>query len=590
KRKHDLLDSSLPGSPAPEIDGGTGAALTQTTHFLPTPSIHAIKRTLAFSPLACSFTSSSVSSSIMHPVDPVRSREQFDREPGSGANAVADVIPTTETSQQIQKERVPPVSQSQGDVQKPGPDADDQDSKALPSQLSSSDATTSLVAVDTAPKQSGPGRPGRPKKKKRGPKPKEVPGSTAAPQDTQSGSGGDTSDTRTGTATYETQKARGQGHPPRGGNVAEQQEACPTRRRQPNRRIQTDEKKSSIRDTAKDPSRSEGKQSSDVSNPRSYYSSRYSSTRLAADEEDRKEEADRNAVEDMDVNLAASQLESVDLSEQDHKKSVSFCKLQHTSSATNQPMSRLSRLFGQEQQPVQVVQQVDLPLKPTDVLANDCGCIFRGPVVGGKAHGEGTLKWTNGEVYKGDFKDGYRTGKGKVTTSCGIVFEGHFHEGVYGKWTFRGQYMVEYVGHFHEGHLSEGKVTYSDGNSYEGTFHEGWRVEGKLTYADGRVYEGRFRGPYSTSLHHSSSVVGLLTFTSDDPRANWHLNRLNVYAPTSVAYCLAFYKSSHAPRSLRGHCRTGWDMTVAHYIDVALDLATQAVVKDKTHRYEAVTA
>ncbi|EJK66634.1 hypothetical protein THAOC_12432, partial [Thalassiosira oceanica] len=287
---------------------------------------------------------------------------------------------------------------------------------------------------------------------------------------------------------------------PRGSNVAEQQEACPTRRRQPNQRIQTDEKKR-IRDTAKDPSRSEGKQSSDVSNPRSYYSSHYSSTRLAADEEDGKEEADRNAVEDMDVDLAASQLESVDLSEQDQtKKSVSFCKLQHT----------------------------------------------RGPVVVGKAHGEGTLEWTNGEVYKGGFKDGYRTGKGEVTTSRGNVFVGHFHEGymtgegkvtytdggsfegrfhrgqkVYGKWTFRGQYMVDYVGHFHEGHPTEGKVTYSDGNSYDGTFHEGWRVEGKLTYDDGRVYEGRFRGPYSTLLHHSSSVVGLLTFTSDDPRRNF---------------------------------------------------------------------
>ncbi|EJK62601.1 hypothetical protein THAOC_16779 [Thalassiosira oceanica] len=115
------------------------------------------------------------------------------------------------------------------------------------------------------------------------------------------------------------------------------------------------------------------------------------------------------------------------------------------------------------------------------------------------------------------------TGEGKATYTDGGSFEGRFHRGqkVYGKWTFRGQYMVEYVGHFHEGHLSEGKVTYSDGNSYEGTFHEGWRVEGKLTYADGRVYEGRFWGPYSTSLHHSSSIVGLLTFTSADPRRDF---------------------------------------------------------------------
>ncbi|EJK70953.1 hypothetical protein THAOC_07648 [Thalassiosira oceanica] len=59
---------------------------------------------------------------------------------------------------------------------------------------------------------------------------------------------------------------------------------------------------------------------------------------------------------------------------------------------------------------------------------------------------------------------------------------------------------------------------------------------------------------------------------------------------SDIGRLLAFYKSSHAPRSLRGHNRIGWDMTVANYIDVALDLATQAVVKDKTNRYEAVTA
>ncbi|EJK53133.1 hypothetical protein THAOC_27488 [Thalassiosira oceanica] len=59
---------------------------------------------------------------------------------------------------------------------------------------------------------------------------------------------------------------------------------------------------------------------------------------------------------------------------------------------------------------------------------------------------------------------------------------------------------------------------------------------------------------------------------------------------SDIGRLLAFYKSSHAPRSTWSHYRTGWDMTVANYIDVALDLATQAVVKKKTHRYEAVTA
>ena len=123
-------------------------------------------------------------------LDCVRSWQQFDQEPGNGANAVADAVPTTETSRQLQKKSAPLVSQPQEDGQQPGLGADDQDSKALQSQLLSSDASASLVAAGTAPKKSG--RPGRPSKKKRGPKPKQVPGPTAAPQDTQSVSEGDT--------------------------------------------------------------------------------------------------------------------------------------------------------------------------------------------------------------------------------------------------------------------------------------------------------------------------------------------------------------------------------------------------------------
>ena len=261
---------------------------------------------------------------IPEPVlDHVCSRQQSDQEPGDGANAVADAVPTTDTSQQLQKERVPLVSQSQDDGRQPAPDPDDQDSKALQSQLSSSDALASLVAAGTAPKKSG--RPGRPLKKKRGPKPKQVPGSTAAPQDAQSVSDGDTRPNSQGTATGKSQ--RGRGRPPRDNNApAEGGTSIPAPRQQPSRDIKMDEVEIvSIRDAAKDPSRSTGKQTSDVSNSRSYYSSSYSSARSAADKKDGKEQAERKAVEDVDVNFTASQLESVALSEPEQtKKSVSF--------------------------------------------------------------------------------------------------------------------------------------------------------------------------------------------------------------------------------------------------------------------------
>ena len=91
-----------------------------------------------------------------------------------------------------------------------------------------------------------------------------------------------------------------------------------------------------------------------------------------------------------------------------------------SSSATNQPMSQVGRLFGRDQ-PQQVLKRIDLPLEPSDVLKNDHSCLFSGPVVGGKSHGKGTLVRDDWTVYEGDFKHGYRTGTGKITFKGGGV-------------------------------------------------------------------------------------------------------------------------------------------------------------------------
>ena len=71
------------------------------------------------------------------------------------------------------------------------------------------------------------------------------------------------------------------------------------RRQLPDRTKMTQEKVGSIRDTAKNKSRSTGKQSTDVRNPRSRYSRQYLSA--------------GSAIDNMDID---SQLESVNLSEQ----------------------------------------------------------------------------------------------------------------------------------------------------------------------------------------------------------------------------------------------------------------------------------
>ena len=312
-------------------------------------------------------------------------------QPGSAASA--------EPSQQLQKERVPLVSQSQGDGR---PDADDQDS-------SSAGAATSLLAVDTVQKKRGSGRP---KKRKRGPKTGQ-PGSAAASQDTQSGSGGDTRPNSQGTATGKSKRGRGR-PPPRDGIAPVDQEARVPTRQQPNRKITTKEKIGSIRDTAADPSRSTGKQTADVSNSRSRFNSTYLSARSA---------------EDSGAEGSAS------------PHSVGY---------------QAARRKKEEEE---------------QVLANDVDCEYRGPLLDGKSHGKGSVIWEDGTVYEGDFEHGYRTGEGKLIASDGVIFYvGGFYRGALtnGKRTYPDGGVFE--GRFHLGGRSKGIYTYPDGSVFEGEY------------------------------------------------------------------------------------------------------------------------
>ncbi|EJK51983.1 hypothetical protein THAOC_28792, partial [Thalassiosira oceanica] len=276
---------------------------------------------------------------------------------------------STEPSQQLQKERVPLVSQSQGDGR---PDADDQDS-------SSAGAATSLVAVDTAQKKRGSGRR---KKKKRGPKTGK-PGSTAASQDTQSGSSGTIRPNSQGTASGKSK--RGRGRPPSRDGTLELKDPVPKRRQLPNRGIKTKEKIGSIRDTAANPSRSEGRQSTDVSDSRSRYSSSYLSTKSA---------------EGTGVEGTASQHESVvcaALPEQEKTKSVSFSSNNNgpPASAGNprQSSTRWPRLSGGR-----VSEVVSIPLEYGDGYDLN-GALYSGRVENDKPNGRGKLRFEGVVLY-----------------------------------------------------------------------------------------------------------------------------------------------------------------------------------------------
>ncbi len=78
---------------------------------------------------------------------------------------------------------------------------------------------------------------------------------------------------------------------------------------------------------------------------------------------------------------------------------------------------------------------------------------YRGPIVRGKATGEGTISWPDGSVYTGDVIDGMANGLGSLVDKDGNVFEGVFVEGK---------------------QQGPGSAEYSDGRpSYRGRFVDG---------------------------------------------------------------------------------------------------------------------
>ena len=89
-------------------------------------------------------------------------------------------------------------------------------------------------------------------------------------------------------------------------------------------------------------------------------------------------------------------------------------------------------------------------------------------------HGQGTMKYTNGDVYTGNFTHGIPEGQGKMTYADGNVYEGNF----WGK--PHGQGIMTYAnGSTHEGtwYLNEkygqGETIYADGSKSSGSYNEG---------------------------------------------------------------------------------------------------------------------
>ncbi|EJK76349.1 hypothetical protein THAOC_01892, partial [Thalassiosira oceanica] len=317
---------------------------------------------------------------------------------------------------------------------------------------------------------------------------------------------------------------RGRGRPPsRGGIVPLELKApVPKRRQLPNRGIKTKEKIGSIRDTAANPSRSEGRQSTDVSDSRSRYSSSYLSA---------------NSAEGMGVEGSASQHESVvcaALPQQEKTKSVSFSPNNNGAPASagnpRQSSTRWPRLSGGR-----VSEVVSIPLEYGDDYDLN-GALYSGRVENDKPNGRGKLLFEGVVLYgchggkkydviiNGTFREGLLI-HGKQVTVCGVrLYEGNYKcVEADGRFTFFwhgwgemtqnwfkpgcgwGDYLY-YGGQFRAGEPDGRGKMHSNADKFQGTFYpslsdvpfsssgEMYLIPfvGTRTLADGSTQDGAF--------------------------------------------------------------------------------------------------
>lgn len=141
---------------------------------------------------------------------------------------------------------------------------------------------------------------------------------------------------------------------------------------------------------------------------------------------------------------------------------------------------------------------------------------YYGPLLDGSMHGDGRLRWRNGDRYIGAFDQGLMHGKGRLEQSNGIIYDGDFNFGqMHGEGTLRysdteyyegsfaagrqhgrGKFIqpdLEYIGDFKLGFFNGQGTWKSDGNLYVGEFSDHkFHGNGMYIKASGDIYEGEF--------------------------------------------------------------------------------------------------
>lgn len=122
---------------------------------------------------------------------------------------------------------------------------------------------------------------------------------------------------------------------------------------------------------------------------------------------------------------------------------------------------------------------------------------YQGASKNGIPHGQGILRYPNGDCYEGEWMDGKRNGRGIYRiSSMNAFYEGEWKDGKqHGQGTF-----TYSSGDFYEGEWKDGKqhgqgtLIYANGGCYKGEWKDGKEDgQGTYTYPSGALYEGEWK-------------------------------------------------------------------------------------------------
>ncbi|KAL4464624.1 hypothetical protein ABPG74_011185 [Tetrahymena malaccensis] len=170
-------------------------------------------------------------------------------------------------------------------------------------------------------------------------------------------------------------------------------------------------------------------------------------------------------------------------------------------------------------------QNLILPIELTKIIYSEYDAELTildkpGQVYGKALHGQGKIKFKNGNTYEGELDNGMLHGKGKFRWANGVIYEGQFEYntikgvGTY-QWpdtsTYTGQVLnglrhgqgtfvspegeAEYTGSWVEGlRNGNGTIKFKSGAVFEGQFVNGCKHgHGRMTYPSGNYYEGEWK-------------------------------------------------------------------------------------------------